>query len=209
MRYVVRAINMEPECGMYSPRHDEMIAVLDTHDCVVEKYTWSEVHRLENEGIIDDVSGLLTNMIIEVAIKELLDGRLVVIDKRLLYNDKTILTGVWQGRGVIEFHNADKQVMFTLTYIGHTPRFRLWLIWAQKIGNMGYRLVMDVATKGRRNANEESVVTMYLFLDNTGRLSVEKTYYKHPERVKVSIEEQFKLSDSMCARLSLGAGMVY
>lgn len=207
MRYVVRALDMKPQCGLYTPEPDEMVAVLDTYDCAVERYKWSQVQRFEQDYGIKDVSGLLADEIMEASIKELLRGRIKLTAGRLLYNNEVLFKTRYCQGGGYEFIDEDERIIFGLNFQLDAPRYKMWFLWAQRIGKLGYRLVLEFMVNGKKK--EIASATVFLFLSDEGQLFVENFYFKNYNIVSGSTDSRFRPPSRLRAMLSMGTGVVF
>lgn len=194
------------------------VDILDTVDCIVERYTINDLHEklYEKDGVdIVGVFWLPTGCIFSNAFTDVLFGGRLHIS-----NNKLYLFGM-SGEGE-SFRQIGRQQNFQFKHRDMVVKFvsdtgdeffranvnimirsmSTRIMWAQKTGDLGYRVVIMLHCMSGINATEVHVLA-YLFFDTKFNIYVEKVVLHGDGILQVVYNKQHMVNNSMKVKLSL------
>lgn len=175
--------------------------VLDTMDCVVEKYTAEDclkmLKKIDLRGF-STFGGMLTVESCEFS--SILNHR-VRIDTDTLVIDDSKYFNLTMGTHFVTLDDMKGRRVFGFTVKYDIYDVSLCFVWAEKIGSAGIRIVLEVGIRTTRRKYRHYVM---MFLDSEMNLMVEKKEsYKTETDAEFYIGDCYTTPTNLLAKLSL------
>lgn len=184
---------------------DEYVEILDTADCVIEKYKLSEINdytaKLHIKGFADSIGVARTACY--YPIKEILGGRFTAKGSDCFYNKKNVLHfSEVRTEQMIRIRNKADGVIASI-YLNYEVLFTdIGIQYAEKVGD--YLLVAIRVRLYNRREDVEGCILMKFVFDDKKLLGILGYLMDGTSDVKdVSIESVGKLDKALYARFRL------
>lgn len=203
--YLVRhnALDFSEDNSSYMAKDDEVLSVVDTDTGEVTKRTFKDIR--ETGG----VNGVFYKEMFAAPFSDCLGG-VVWLNNRNIWSVDSLRFATGMEATYVKFTDASgKEVLkidFQFQVLGYYASF----IWMQKIGDLGYRIVMRIRGEWKQAAVRcVRYAYVYLYCSNIFELSIEKVDLESAAYMSAEINEEFLAPKGIRSRLSVVKGTVF
>lgn len=184
------------------PIDDYTVQVLDTDDCVVEKYSWTELKEIAKNLTIVGVDLSNDSVVIGHAIKELLRGRLSLEPTGFCYFDNRVVFKIRMSGNWLRLVDSNGSDILLIQLKKKPLHFRTCLRYAEKVGKY-YKVVVSLDMNLSHSPNVVEQIAISFIFSDTGFEGLYNCDYKKGNIVSIMRISSYEISSSLRARLNL------
>lgn len=141
--FIVRTMEQNFKDGNFRCNDDTVLYILDTDDCIIERYSYKAFSAFKPHLNDLDVHGIMSDLCYNVMCKSILGGKVTFDGLPIIVNDKQMYK-IQRHDDELRIYDKNYEVVVRIEFTKKLQAFRTGIQWVEQLGDKGYRITFTL-----------------------------------------------------------------